>query len=192
MPIYSKLPDQDLFSLVKSEDPAAFKEIYERYFSVLFIHAYKRLQDKEEAQDVVQEIFAILWNMREDISLKGSLPAYLYAAVRNKTLNIISRKQIESTYIESIQEFINQGVCQTDHLARENHLKTLIESEIASLPPKMQKIFLLSREEYLSHQEIALELNISKQTVKKQVNYALRILRTRLGLFLALLTLLQK
>ncbi|MGV3586354.1 MAG: RNA polymerase sigma factor, partial [Adhaeribacter sp.] len=59
---YSALADHDLFDLVKSEDEAAFKEIYERYFDVLYIHAYKRLQDKEEAQDVIQEVFTVLWD----------------------------------------------------------------------------------------------------------------------------------
>lgn len=179
--------DQDLFNLVKLEDSAAFKEIYERYFSVLYIHAYKRLQNREEAQDVVQEVFAIFWNKRESILLTGSLPAFLYTAIRNRIFNIFSHKQVESNYIESLQHFINQGVCQTDHLVREHELVAMIDKEIASLPPRMQEVFQLSRNQYLSHKEIALELNLSEQTVKKQVNYALRVLRTKFGLFISLL-----
>ncbi len=184
---YSTLQDQALFDLIKSEDKTAFKEVYERYFDVLYVHAYKRLHDKEEAQDVVQEIFTILWDKRESILLTTSLPAYLYTAVRNRILNIISHQQVASNYIQSLQHFIDQGSCQTDHLARENQLIAMIEKEIAALPPRMQEIFALSRKAYLSHREIAEELDLSEQTVKKQVNNALRILRTRLGLFLFIL-----
>ncbi|KAA5549627.1 RNA polymerase sigma-70 factor [Adhaeribacter rhizoryzae] len=183
---YSALTDPDLFDLVKSEDEAAFKEIYERYFDVLYIHAYKRLQDKEEAQDVIQEVFTALWDKREYIILTSSLPAYLFTAVRNKILNTLSHRKYESSYIQSLQQFINKGICQTDHLIRENQLQTLIEKEIAALPPKMQEVFSLSRNAHLSHKEIAAELNLSEQTVKKQVNNALRILRTKLGLLIFL------
>jgi len=184
MPNYTKMHDQVLFDLVKlQDDVSAFKEIYERYFSILYIHAYKRLRNREEAQDVVQEVFKIFWNKRRDILLTSNLPAYLYTAVRNRIFNIISHQQVESIYIQSIQSFISQGVCQTDHLVRENDLLALIEREIAALPSKMQEVFELSRKRYLSHKEIAVKLNVSEQTVKKQVNNALRILRTKLSLY---------
>ncbi|MGV3502600.1 MAG: RNA polymerase sigma factor [Adhaeribacter sp.] len=188
---YRTLQDRDLFDLLKSEDEAAFKEIYERYFDVLYVHAYKRLQDKEEAQDVIQEVFASLWDKKEIIALEGNLPAYLFAAVRNRIFNNLSHKRCETHYLQSLQHFIDKGLCQTDYLVRENQFYTLIEKEIAALPPKMQEVFSLSRNGYLSHKQIAATLNLSEQTVKKQVNNALRILRTKLGLFLFLYLLLQ-
>jgi len=187
---YPELRDQELFDLVKLGDEAAFKEIYERYFDILFIHAYKRFRDREEAQDIVQEIFTTLWSKRQEIFLRGRFPVYLYTAVRNKIFNILSHKKIESSYIQSLQYFIDQGVCQTDHLIRENALSEIIEREVAALPPKMKKVFELSRNKYLTHKEIAIELNLSEQTVKKQINNALRILRTKLGLFSFLLLIL--
>jgi RNA polymerase sigma-70 factor (family 1) len=183
---YRTLQDLVLFNLIKSEDEAAFKEIYERYFDVLYVHAYKRLQDKEEAQDVIQEVFTMLWDKRDYIELTSSLPAYLFTAVRNKIFNNLSHKKHASKYTHSLQHFIDQGTCQTDYLARENQLNALIEKEIAALPPKMQEVFSLSRNGYLTHKEIAAELNLSEQTVKKQVHNALRILRTKLGLLLFL------
>lgn len=189
---YHTLADQELFDLVKSEDEAAFKEIYERYFDVLYIHAYKRLQDKEEAQDVIQEVFTALWDKRVHIFLTSSLPAYLFTAVRNNIFNKLAHKKYEVSYLQSLQQFINQGVCQTDHLVRENQLQALIQKEIAALPPKMQEVFSLSRNTHLSHKEIAAELNLSEQTVKKQVNNALRILRTKLGLLIFLYFLFNK
>src|SRR5690606_26700285 len=184
---YKNKHDLDLFDLVKLDDDiVAFKEIYERYFNQLFIHAYKKLANKEEAQDVVQEIFAIFWKKRTKILIIHSLSAYLFTAVRNKILNIISHKAIESNYIQSIQEFMDTGTCQTDHLIRERDLISEIDKEVSSLPGKMQEIFYLSRYEYFTHKEIATKLNLSEQTVKKQVNNALRILRAKLTTFFVL------
>lgn len=182
MPAYSTIHDEVLYSLMKDGDGDAFKEIYERHFNSLFLHAHRKLHNKEEARDVVQETFAALWDKRDRIILTGGLSGYLIAAVRNRILNIIAHKQVESSYVSSLQQFLEEGTCQTDHLVRSNQLNSLIEKEMAALPAKMKEIFALSRQEHLSHSEIAENLNISEQTVKKQVTNALRILRTKLSI----------
>jgi len=179
---YTSMRDEMLFNLMKLDEDGAFKEIYERYFDGLFLHAYRKLHNKEEARDLTQEIFAMLWDKRQSITLTGSLPAYLFTAVRNRCINIFLRKEVESSYIQSLQEFIDAEVCQTDHLARTNQLTAIIDKELNALPSKMQEIFVLSRKDNLSHKEIAAQLNLSEQTVKKQVNNALKILRTKLGM----------
>ncbi len=181
MSLYHEINDLCLFDLIKFKgDAAAFKEIYDRYYNVLFVHTYKRIRNKEEAMDVVQEVFAMLWAKRQKISLTSNLSGYLYCATRNKIINNIAHKKVEFDYIEAIRTFQEAGVCQTDYLVRENCLSALIEREISCLPPKMQQIFCMSRNKYLSHREIAKALDLSEQTVKKQVNNALRILRTKI------------
>lgn len=184
---YVALPDRLLFDLMRLEDKAAFKIIYDRYFDALYAHAYKRLKDEEEARDVVQEIFTILWEKRQQIVPKGNLSGYLYTSVRNRIFNIVAHKKVAIVHLQSLQSFIDRGECQTDHLVREKELRAIIEEEIAALPDKMQEIFELSRTTYLNHKEIATVLKLSEHTVKKQISNALRILRTKLGL-LALLS----
>src|SRR5690606_33478835 len=144
----------------------------------LYVHAYKRLRDREESRDVIQEIFAVLWEKRGQIVPRGHLSGYLYTAVRNRIFNIVAHKQVANTHLQSLQAFIHRGECQTDHLVREKEFRAIIDEEIAALPDKMQEIFELSRTKYLSHKEIASELKLSEHTVKKQINNALRILRT--------------
>lgn len=187
MHAYQTLPDQVLFDLIKLGDDGAFKAVYDRYFDILYIHAYKKLNDSEDARDVVQEVFTNIWGKRKLLVLKTSLPAYLYIAVRNRIFNILAHKRVQSTHISSLQHFVDQGVCQTDHLVREKELRAVIEEEIAALPQKMQEIFEMSRNQYLSHKEIASALDLSEHTVKKQVNNALRILRAKLGVLFLLL-----
>lgn len=185
---YGTLSDVELVELLKNGDAAAYTVIYNRYFDILYIHAYRKLNNKEEAQDIIHELFTHIWLKRDQIVINQNLPGYLYGAVRNRILDYIAHQQVETKYIDSLQGFIIAGTCITDHSIREKQLAALIEKGIADLPPKMREVFELSRKEKLGHKEIASLLNISEQTVKKQINNALKLLRVKLGtmLFLSL------
>lgn len=186
MSVYGALSDLELTDLLKQGDANAYTVIYNRYFDELYLHAYNRLRDKEDAQDVIHELFAGLWNKRDSLYIKSSLGAYLYTSVRNRIMDVISHQQVENKYVSSLQNFIQSGYCVTDHKVREQMLNALIEKGIAELPPKMREVFELSRKHIMSHKEIAEQLNISEQTVRKQVNNALKILRSKLGMTLFL------
>lgn len=179
--------DHELSELLKKGDANAYTLIYNRYFGQLYLHALKRLQDEDEARDVIHELFATLWSKRETLVVRTSLSAYLYTAIRNRIMDVIAHQQVENRYVVSLQRFIGEGYCVTDHKIRERQLADLIEKSIAQLPPKMREVFELSRKHALSHKEIAQQLNLSEQTVRKQVNNALKILRARLGTMLFLI-----
>jgi RNA polymerase sigma-70 factor (family 1) len=181
MATYNKLTDQELASLLKEGDHAAYVEIYNRYHAALYIHAFKRLQVKEDSKDVIQELFTNLWLKREELILTGHLAGYLYAAVRNKIFDLLAKNRLKTSYIESIQKFADKGSISTDYLVRQNQLSAIIEKEIQALPPRTKEIFELSRKGYFTHKQIAERLDISEQTVKTTVNNALKILRLRLG-----------
>ncbi len=181
MTILETLPDHELVDLLKSGEHAAFVKIYERYWTVLYLHARKILRNEAEAEDVVQEIFSSLWLKRENICLKSTLSSYLYSSVRYRIFNQIEHKKVISDYLKSLQQFIREGELVTDELYREKELADLIEKEIQALPSKMRQIFELSRKQYLSYKEIAEQLEISEHTVKSQVSNALRILKLKLG-----------
>jgi RNA polymerase sigma-70 factor (ECF subfamily) len=185
---YNKLSDHELLGLLKESDATAFAEVYDRYKVLLHIHAYNKFSDREEAKDIVQDVFATLWKNRENSEL-NNLSGYLYAAVRNSVINHITRKEVKTKYITSIQNFTSSGQIVTDHLIREKQLAAIIEKEIAALPNKMRVIFELSRKEHLSHKEIAKRLDLSEKTVDKQISNALKILKGRMEMitFLAFL-----
>lgn len=178
---YNVLADLELYALLKAGDKVAYTEIYNRYFSLLYLHALKRLRDEEAARDLIQDLFATLWLKRDVLTTKTNLSNYLYTAVRNGVFNFIAHQKVASRYISELPGKVEPSECITDHLARERQLAALIEKEIAELPEKMREIFLLSRVEGLSHKEIAARLGISELTVKTQVKNALRILRGKLG-----------
>jgi len=180
---YSTLSDNELIQLLKESDHAAYTEIYHRYFYLLYVHAYKKLQDENQAKDVLQDVFATLWFKRASDFQSGNLAGYLYTAVRNRIFNLFAHEQVKSKYIDSLGDYLNTNPnIPTDHRVRENQLKAYIEKEIQALPPKMKRIFEMSRNEYLSHKEIAEKLGTSENNVATQITSALRILRTKIGI----------
>ena len=187
----ANVSDNDLVFLLQEGSEDAYTEIYNRYKWLMHTHAYKKLGDRDEANDLIQELFTSLWVRRKDIVLTSTLSAYLYTSIRNKVLNIIEHRQVESKYINSLIRFSNQYVSTTDYKVRENLLMEIIEREIAALPPKMRQVFELSRKSHLNHKDIAEHLGISEETVKSQVKNALKVLRVRLGLFFYILLLVK-
>jgi len=103
----------------------------------------------------------------------------------------IAHQQVACRYIDRFQEYINSYESPTDHLARQRNLAALIDQEIAALPHKMRQVFELSRQTNYTRKEIALELNLSEETVKSHMHHALKILKTRLGPLFTLLFLLH-
>jgi len=181
---YNSLNDFELLSLLKEGNHGAYAEIFTRYNQLLFGHAYKKLGNKEEARDLVQDVFINLWAKRADIVINTNLAGYLYTAIRNRIYNVFSHKEVESEYIKSLQDFLDHEQVPTDYLIREKQLQEIIEHEIQSLPPRMRLVFEMSRKGHMSHEEIALELNISKQTVADQIKKALRIIRPRITIII--------
>ncbi len=184
---YSGQSNKRLMDLVRQHDEQAFTEIYNRYKGVLFVHAYRMLENAEEAQDIIQDLFTVLWSRRSEIVLTGSLSSYLYAAVKNRILDQMARDKTRDRYIDSLAGFIEEGEYITDHQLRENELNRLIEKEVSLLPARMRQIFEMSRINNLSYKEIAKEMNISDKTVKKQISNALIILRKKIDVAFAVL-----
>jgi len=174
--------DQELIAQLSGGDHAAYTEIYNRYNGPLYIFAYKRLRNREEAKDVIHELFTSLWSNCEDLSGVKSLPAYLYTSTRNRILNNITRQKLATRYIDSFRDYIEtSGNNNTDHLVRHNDMLEFIEKEIAMLPPKMRLVFELSRKTNLTRKEIAEALQVSEETVKSHMHSALKLLKVKLG-----------
>ncbi len=179
---YSEFSDMVLVSLLKADDRGAFTEIYNRFKGILYVHAYKKLGNSKEAEDVVHDVFAQLWFKREKLNIEtGNLAGYLYTTIRNTVLTTISRKGYADQYLSAHWQDMSMENAVTDYRLRENQLREIIEKHVAALPKKMRLVFELSRNAQLSHKEIAEQLGISESTVKSQINSALHLLKSKLG-----------
>ncbi|NLU94880.1 RNA polymerase sigma-70 factor [Chitinophaga sp. Ak27] len=164
----------------------AFAEIYQRYWLQMFNHARRMLKDPDQASDAVQEVFTKVLEKRGSLVIKTSLAAFVYQGLRNHIINLVEHEKVKALYLQRLQHFQNDGSWSTDERVRANELEALIEKEISLLPEKMRETFILSRNEELSYKEIAARMDISEGTVKKQVYYALKILKGKLSFMLVM------
>ncbi|WP_241739570.1 RNA polymerase sigma factor [Aestuariibaculum marinum] len=176
-----------MLDLLSKDDQQAYTEIFNRYCKLLINHAYKILQNQDEANDIVQDVFLAIWNKRKDLNISGALSSYLYRATKNKILNHIAHEKVVLRYADSISGFMENDYAFADLNQREEELQIIIAKEIESLPQKMREIFILRKLEELSYDEIANQLNISDKTAKQQVYNALKKLKEKINPFLVVL-----
>lgn len=181
---YTSYSDIELADLVRSADDRAFKEIYDRYNKLLYLFAYNKLRNKEEAKDVVQDVFAWLLNNRTRFAINSSVSSFLYKSVLNKIFDIFRHQSVIRKYIEQGDHYIDIDSTETDYLIREKDIAQMIRQEIDAMPQKMKEVYLLRFEQYLSAKEIAEQLNISENTVNTHLKRAAKKLRDNLGMLI--------
>ena len=183
---YSDITDLELVSLLKKKDHSAFTEIYTRYWRTQFTHAFKILRDEEYAADVLQDVFTALWCRSEEWQLESTLSGYLYTAVRNRCLKLIAKSNRKEAFVDELTRVFNEGINAIDEELSFRELKLFLENEIMALPPKMRHVYIKSREEGLSHKQIAEEMGIAENSVKTTMHRTLNSLRTKLSPLLSI------
>ena len=183
MKMYSEFTDSELIRLLKDRNHEAFAEIYNRFAVLMFYKVNQMLRDEEPSKDLVQDLFVSLWDKPELVQEDNNLAGYLYVGARNRVLKFIQRNKLKNDHIASLAKYASEISLETIQDIDERELKTIVQREIDNLPPKMKLIFEMSRKDNLSHAEIAGKLGLSDQTVKKQINNALKILRSKLALY---------
>ncbi|PSL48310.1 RNA polymerase sigma-70 factor (ECF subfamily) [Chitinophaga niastensis] len=180
-PLYASATDSDLFQLLKEEDVAAFEAIYDRYFIRLLNIAYKRMENKEDALEVVQDVFIRLYAKRAQIENTDYLFAYLQTLLKHGMIDRFRQHLVQQKQYAAIKEQVQtHTVHAADQQIDSKKLEEKIHYIINSLPEKCKEAFILSRMQYLSHQAIATKMSISVSTVEKHIVKALQQLRKQL------------
>lgn len=179
---FEKFSDKELSVLLCKGDTGAFEEIFNRYWSLLYTAAYKRVKSKEGAEEIVQDLFTLLWTKRDRIQIHTSLAGYLFTSIRYMVLNHIQKEVVRDSYKDSLQS-INIFDNSTEETVFLNDLNRSIEKELDHLPPKCRSVFELSRKEHKTNREIAEVLGISEKTVEGHLTKAIRQLKVTLSDF---------
>lgn len=170
---------QKLVVRLKAADREAFRLIFETFQESIFRFLYLRTKDVALAEDMLQEVFYKLWKSRDTLDEAQSIKSYLYTIADNLFLNHYRHLQVVREHEQSYAA--PKIVTETPHyLLEENEFKRQLENAIDSLPEKVKDVFIMSRLEDLSYQEIAERQSISIKTVESHMVKALRLLREAL------------
>jgi RNA polymerase sigma-70 factor (ECF subfamily) len=173
--------NSDLFRLLNEGDIVAFDAIYERYCHRLFGFVLRYLKNREDAEEIVQEVFLKIWEARQKIDSYSSFDSFIFTVAYNSTITLLRKRVTEHKYLDNLK--IRQEIASTPNLIDEIQFKELderVHSIINRLTPRQQEVFRLSREERLTHEQIAKKLNISANTVKNHIVAALAFLKSEL------------
>ncbi len=158
-------------------DEDAFCELYASYKNRLIYFAMRFLKSREYAEDVFQDAFTIIWQGRRFINPDASFSSYLYTIVRNRILNQLRDLDNQDRLKEQILAHAVDYTEETKQQIMADDLRHLIACAMQQLTARQREIFKMSREEQMSHREIADALGISVNTVQEHISTSLRILR---------------
>ena len=162
---YKELENTKLVRLINKGDRNAFCELYIRFKDRLWSYCYSFLKSKQDTDDIIQDIFAYIWESRHLINAELSFSSFLYTITKNRILNHIRTTNIKT----QVHNYLSQLEFQD--------FQQILLRAIDLLPPKRRQVFNLSRNENLSRKEIAEQLGISVYTVQEHISESLKFIK---------------
>jgi len=193
------ISEQELIHRIQQGDKIAFAELYRVYFPLLCEFAHRFTSNRAICEELVQDVFFTIWEKKEQWAPTIQARSYLYKAVKNRALDHLKHQDVERKYLgiyRDKQDLYNppqqmeDALSQKEENAEAQKLIALVHRTIQELPERRKTIFLLSREDGLTYQEIAEVLDISVKTVENQMGQALVFFKKRLSKYLSLLLIL--
>ncbi len=172
----------ELFERVtKDSDQIAFKQVYDICFKDLCRFSYSIVGIKEEAEEIVNDVFFTIWSNRDHIQIVSSCKSYLLISVKNRSFDFLRRVKNRKlgTINEAIGDMLMHETPESNMIFRE--LSQHINQAVNLLPAQCKLIFMMSRDRGLKYREIASELSLSIKTIETQMGRALGSLRKSLA-----------
>ncbi len=178
MQSYSDYTVQELYQLVASGDERAFNIVYERYWRKLFRFLYNMTKSREVAEELLVDVFLKLWIGRELVPEIQNMDGFLYKVAYHKALDFLKLTARETALQKVIAQQMSAGFAESadQHLVDAEY-QHIIQRAIQQLSPQRKLVFTLSREQGMTHEQIARQLNLSSQTVKRTMSDALESIR---------------
>jgi RNA polymerase sigma-70 factor, ECF subfamily len=183
----------ETFKKVKEGDEKAYELLFKEFYSFLFSFALGFVRDKHAAEEIVENFFVDLWTNREKIVITISVKSYFVNSIHNRSLNYIRKNKNQYGLSNDVTTLIgNESVAGSILIEIPapsillDELETALEKAIGQLPESCREVFLLSRMDELSYEEISSKMNISINTVKYHMKVALGKLRDSLREYLPL------
>mgnify|MGYP004582012907 CR=1 FL=1 len=176
--------DKEIFTAIIQDDQNAFEDLFQKYYELLCTYALTYLDDVNEVEDVVQNVFVYVWNYRKSIKIESSVKAYLYSSVKHMALNILKHKAVERNHSHLLIEFW-EDLSREEYSEGETVQLAKIRQALEILPFQCRTVFMMSCLDGKKYREIAEELHISVNTVKSHIRHAYHVVREYVGEFKA-------
>lgn len=170
--------DNELLILINEKNSHAFTELYHRYKKPLLIYAYQKLENRQEAEDVVSELFIKLWNNNQSIVLQKEFKYYAFKMLKNSILNQISNAQRIQVFVDSLRQFSASHQNDTDFLIREKQFNSEVDGFLNQYSERQNQMVKMRLEGY-RNPEIAEELGMSEKTVRNQYSSILKRIKAK-------------
>lgn len=172
------IEDERLLLLQIAEgDKVAFKRMYDHYWDDMYALALPFLKSTEAAQDTVQEVFLKVWIKRESLPSVERLHAYIFIMLRNELVSVLRSRGRIARLHERYRRQLPSNFLVADPAVDLKELEGLIRAAIAQLPPPQDQLMEMTRQQGLSHEEIAERLGMAKKTVSNTLTKALSNIR---------------
>lgn len=179
--------DQQILEHLAKNDVRAFDFLYNKYFSKLYGAVYKRLQNRELTEEVVQELFISLWERRGVLTISTTIETYLFSSVKYLVIAQYKKNNLFEKYSNSLNPEVDDNNF-TEQVIAFDELNAAYQNSLKLLPERCREIFLLKRTG-LSQREISEKMDISEKTVENQMTKALKFLREALSDYTVLVVL---
>ncbi len=175
-----KYSDEKLFDFIKQGDRRAYEELYDRYKRPLVAYVLKKM-NKEDAHDLIHDLWGRIWERRETLDVKGTVVSYLFKAARNGIIDHMAKSVHSQRYLSSIEATVphNDGGIKADYQLREKMFKKQIEQVLNKYSDKALSIVRLRMEGY-NNTEIAEKLSVSEKTIRNLSSSILKFLKSKL------------
>jgi RNA polymerase sigma-70 factor (ECF subfamily) len=170
----------------RSGDVGAFEAIFRAHYRRLCLFAEGFVNSRDQAEDLVEEVFVRTWESRESCRGCNSLKAYLYVAVRNRAFKLLRHRRVADRVAERARSggpVPGMSTTRNDpaEYTAAGELARAVERAIASLPERSRQAYLLHRQHGMSYAEIAATMEISAKTVENHIARAVKALREYLA-----------
>jgi RNA polymerase sigma-70 factor (family 1) len=166
-----------LLKELKAGESKAFLELYNRYHPGLYRYVLRFIKVPALAEDVLQDVFLKIWEIRKTINPDLSFQAYLYRISRNCVFKLIKKITSDESLRMKVMQQLQKSVTGADIKMQWKEYEELFDHAIAQLPPQRQKVFRLCREEGKTYEQAAAELGISRNTVKEHMVMAMKFVK---------------
>lgn len=163
--------EEEILYRISNGEESAFGQLVNQYSDLLGNYIFKLTHSREQAEEIVQDVFLKIWMTRESLTNVKNFRVWLYVISKNQSLNALRKTIQERIKRAEWEQNTTASIENTDDW-KEQQLG-LIDQAISQLPPQQKKAYLLSRKNGMKYKEIAREMNLSQETVKKYIQIAI-------------------